>query len=501
MSVILSLLILHAAPPALVFDAEGVELPPGAVAGLAGRGKTRAFAFRPGGRVLVAAFADGVRFYGGADRRLHRVVPSPGWHQRSLVLLDGRGEVALWLSPRQGRAEAYDLRSARPLLEIRAKGFLRDAALSWDGSTVATVEEDDGSLTVRVGRTADGKRRVLFSVPSAGLAGRGRGSALALSPDGSLLAAVLEDGKAYAGLVRVATGKEATSLPAGVTRDGLMFSPEGKVLAVMTARSVVLLLDAGTGRERLSIPIHDHLSTAFALSPDGRVIAVASGGTSEAELKVVEMATGKTRLSRQIPFCRGGALAISRDGLLAAEPADGPAFFWDLTGRSDLREAGATAEAVEALASRSASEAFDAMGRLVRTGDRAVSPLRARLRPAKAPPTEAQIDALVALTCDADPAVRARAGEALVAAGMHALPALRRAVEAGGVSRPGVQRVIDDINDPPSRRALIELRGVEVLERLASPGARRLLRELAGGHPSADLTKEAKAALTRMEAK
>ncbi len=497
----LCLLLLNAAPPALVCDAEGVALPPGAVAELSGRGKARAFAFRPGARVMVAAFSDGVRFYGLAGRGLHRFVPSPDWHRGALsVLLDGRGEVALWHSPLQGRAEAYDLRSARPLLEIRAKGFLRDVALSWDGSTAASVEEDGGRLTVRVWRFADGKQRTQFSVPSAGVIGRGRGSALALSPDGALLAAVLEGGAAYAGAVQVATGKKAAPLPDGVTSGGLTFSPDGKALAVTTARWVALL-DTGTWRERFSVHVLDPQSTGLTFSPDGRLMVITSGGnaagyTSEADLKVVELATGGTRLSRRIPFIRGGALAISREGLLAAEPADGLALFWDLTGRRDLRDAGATAEAVEALASRSAGEANEAMGRLIRSGDRAVSLLRARLKPARPPLSEDQIEALVALAGDDDPAVRARVCEALIAAGARALPALGRVAH-----RPGVKRLIDEINDAPPRRALLVLRGIELLERLATPEAKRLLEDLAAGHLSGNLTKEVKAALSRLEEK
>jgi hypothetical protein len=41
-------------------------------------------------------------------------------------------------------------------------------------------------------------------------------------------------------------------------------------------------------------------------------------------------------------------------------------------------------------------------------------------------------------------------------------------------------------------------RALELLERLGTPGARRLLQELADGNPDAPLTREAKASLERL---
>lgn len=50
-------------------------------------------------------------------------------------------------------------------------------------------------------------------------------------------------------------------------------------------------------------------------------------------------------------------------------------------------------------------------------------------------------------------------------------------------------------------QALLELRGVEVLERVGTAEARRFLKELAGGDPLARLTREASWALSRLEKK
>jgi hypothetical protein len=48
---------------------------------------------------------------------------------------------------------------------------------------------------------------------------------------------------------------------------------------------------------------------------------------------------------------------------------------------------------------------------------------------------------------------------------------------------------------------LRQARAVEVLEHIATPQAREVLRQLAAGAPGAWLTREAKAALERMERK
>jgi hypothetical protein len=53
-------------------------------------------------------------------------------------------------------------------------------------------------------------------------------------------------------------------------------------------------------------------------------------------------------------------------------------------------------------------------------------------------------------------------------------------------------------NRPPSAERRQALRGTEVLERLATPEARRLLETLAKGAPASPLTAEAKASLERL---
>ena len=66
------------------------------------------------------------------------------------------------------------------------------------------------------------------------------------------------------------------------------------------------------------------------------------------------------------------------------------------------------------------------------------------------------------------------------------------------------RRRLDDIRKSPallkySPETLQALRAVQVLERIGTAEARRLLKQLAQGLPAARLTEEAKAALNRLD--
>jgi hypothetical protein len=82
----------------------------------------------------------------------------------------------------------------------------------------------------------------------------------------------------------------------------------------------------------------------------------------------------------------------------------------------------------------------------------------------------------------------------------EARPALRRAL-ADNPSAEVRKRLEELLSRPallPPGEALRRVRAVEVLERLGTPEARRLLGALAGGEPEARLTREAQAALRRL---
>jgi HEAT repeat protein len=99
-------------------------------------------------------------------------------------------------------------------------------------------------------------------------------------------------------------------------------------------------------------------------------------------------------------------------------------------------------------------------------------------------------------------AVRARAQAGLEALGDLAEPALRQALanKPNLEVRQRVQKALDRLRRPVTRPEVLRpLRAVAVLEGIATPAARKLLKELASGVPEARLTREAQASLSRLD--
>jgi hypothetical protein len=153
------------------------------------------------------------------------------------------------------------------------------------------------------------------------------------------------------------------------------------------------------------------------------------------------------------------------------------------------------------LASADASEAADAMVRLREVPADAVALFRARLRPV--PPVDAtRIARLITDLDDRRFEVRQRATEQLKDLAELAEPALRArlADKPSLETRRRVQRLLKEHDRPVTRPEQARmLRAVELLEHLGAPDALLALGEWTRGAPDARLTREAKAALERLE--
>ena len=95
-----------------------------------------------------------------------------------------------------------------------------------------------------------------------------------------------------------------------------------------------------------------------------------------------------------------------------------------------------------------------------------------------------------------DFARRKDASQRLHALGARAEPALRKALETNPSveQKRRIEGILDEFSNALGKRSpdeLREMRAVAVLARNPSPGACRLLEELARGVPSAPLTQEA----------
>jgi len=151
------------------------------------------------------------------------------------------------------------------------------------------------------------------------------------------------------------------------------------------------------------------------------------------------------------------------------------------------------------LAGADAGSAYLAMRALLADRKETVRFLKDRLKPVPLADSRQMARWLADLDADAF-AVREKATAGLAELGELAEPALRRAL----VGRPSAElrrraeSLLEILAAPPSPERLRALRAVEVLEQLATPEARGLLAVLAHGAPEARLTREATAALDRL---
>ncbi len=253
------------------------------------------------------------------------------------------------------------------------------------------------------------------------------------------------------------------------------------------------------------------LGNALAFSREGRYLALGSpfvrGGDPkegrDMTLCVLEMTNGQEVLRWRLPpHTACNYLTFAPDGrTLIAGMTDTTVLLWDLFPAG--KETAKNVPALWAnLADNDAAKAYRSMCRLIAAPEDALALLRSHLKPSEGA-DEKRIERLVA-DLDSDTfAVREKAMQELRKLGELAEPACRKALAA----RPALemsrrlQELLDEIGQQqwrPSADVLRQLRAIEVLERLDTPEARRLLETVASGAAGARQTREARAALQRL---
>jgi hypothetical protein len=138
---------------------------------------------------------------------------------------------------------------------------------------------------------------------------------------------------------------------------------------------------------------------------------------------------------------------------------------------------------------------------LANTPDETLPLLKEHLHPAR-PVDPERLRRLLADLESEQFAVREKAQADLEELGDLTEPALRKVLadKPALEMRRRVQAVLERLHAPVKQPELLRaLRAVAVLEDIATPQARRLLEELAAGTPEARLTREARAALERLQ--
>jgi RNA polymerase sigma factor (sigma-70 family) len=239
------------------------------------------------------------------------------------------------------------------------------------------------------------------------------------------------------------------------------FSPDGRLLAQAAVDHVVNVWDVATGK--LLAPFHGHRGAIFsvAFSPDGRRLVTGSADTTA----LIWDVDGLSAKAAPAPRALAAAEAQSHWHNLAAE----------------------------------ARTAADAMNALVASPAEAVAVCKEHLRPV--PPVDAAaVSKLIEQFDSTTFKIRDKAQTDLLDLGDVVVPYLEKALARNNPLE--TQRRLEKIHNKLTNPALTgdrlrSARAIEVLERIGSEDARRLLQVLADGAPGASLTTQARASLRR----
>jgi RNA polymerase sigma factor (sigma-70 family) len=337
------------------------------------------------------------------------------------------------------------------------------------------------------------------------------------SPDGKLLLAGAEapeegpdDDFIKNGVVQfwdVASGKRLPPTISGrkfINDRNLAFSPDSRLLAIMRSDLTLCLMETATGEVVRTLGKAEGPMTApVVFTPDGRLLVTAVG----ALVQVWEVATGGELTRRLGHRGRVDALVMAGNGRsVATVSADHTILVWDLTRLSPgaLPKPPLTPAQLESawkdLTSSDAALGRRAVETLCADPAQALALLRERLVPVKSPDSK-QVARWIADLSGENFKERQLATGNLERLGELAEPALRAALAAEPPleARQRITGLLAKLRPavlPPE--ALRAVRGVQVLEVVANPEARKALAVLAGGAAGARLTQEAQASLERL---
>jgi RNA polymerase sigma factor (sigma-70 family) len=265
----------------------------------------------------------------------------------------------------------------------------------------------------------------------------------------------------------------------------------------------VQMWESATGK-RILRQETDVINWKMAIASDPRLVATLGGRWAEASnIQVWDVAAGRRLAIWKKADADNACIALAPNGQrLATGHPDGTILLWDVplpTAKPQRLEVKELESLWTDLADADAAKAWRAIWRLADAPQDALAFLRGRVKPYPTAPVDATRKLLTDLDSDSFEA-REAAGKRLKELGLQAESALRAALEA----KPSLEQrkriepllaALAETTEKPSAEELRQLRALIVLERIASPEARRMLEDVAKGPQAARLTRQARAAL------
>ena len=518
--------------------------------------KAKELLFSADGKTLACAASFEIRLWNiGTGERLHGRAGHDIWVESVAVSPDGR--IVASTAGTDPVVRLWEATTGKPLpLSPRHDSWIRSIACAPDGRLL--ISGGFGVVRLLDATTGAEQRRFTVKNPKAG---KQNHEILVshLSTDGKLLAVVsteLGERQTQLTLWDARTGELLAQRPFNGSL-GSCFTPDGEGVTV-DGRQQLTIEDTRTGRQIAAIPGDLGYPTAF--SSDGQFIAVGmrktqdnpSHGWLPLGVRVVELAsreelfhvdgwihytafspdgrrlvtadakglrlwdveTGTPLLRRPWPAnsvrrpsvipIRSLAFLPNGRGMVSGMN-DGTLLVWDMTPPERKLESatdlsGKELEALWPDLAGDCRQAYRVMHRLAGSGAAALSLLAKHLHPVAAVDPK-RVDTLLADLDSEQFSVRDAAARELKGMGEQIEPTLRRVLE----SKPSlevrnrIQTIQDALRGVPPHHTLRTLRAIWVLERIGTPEARDLLRTLSGGVAAARETREAKAALQRLD--